>query len=205
MTIKAIPVGILFLWMCGFAGAQGTYQFLGDSRSVPDRYSPRHRIRYNTGGFENPVVNWVKRSRRLRNKGVPEDAINKMAAFPGSPDAFGKWADDAFDSVQEQFIACGGALANRARVVSPANVHIVVLSTIWYEPRLKRWLAGAYYPEKKEIRVVNIYYTWSGPQAGWLRHARDLILWEMGNYFAGECRVRAEPRPGGWPCSSPRR
>jgi hypothetical protein len=50
---------------------------------------------------------------------------------------------------------------------------------------------------------MNIYYIWSGPNAGWLRHARDLIKWEIGNFFAAEVRVRPEPRPDGWPCNAP--
>ena len=194
----------LFLMLPGSANAQGTFEFLGDPRPVPDQFSPRFGIRYNTWGFDQPEVNWSKKTTKLRKRGVPDAIIDQIVEFPGSPDAFGKWIDDAFESVREQFSACGGDLANRANAVSPGNLFITIMPSVWYEPYWGTYTAGAYYPDTNDIRVVNIYYTWGGPQAGWLRHARSLILWEMGNYFAVQSKVQPEPRPAGWPCTAPR-
>jgi len=187
----------------GSARAQGTFEFLGDPRFVADQFSPRNGIRYNTQGFDQPEVNWTKKILKLQRRGVPDYVINEIAAFPGSADAFGSWIDDAFESVRSQFTACGGTLADRANGVSASRIYIRVMPTIWYEPYWGTYAAGAYYPDTNEIRVVDIYYTWAGPQEGWLRHARDLIEWEIGNYFAVQCKIQPEPRPSGWPSTAP--
>src|SRR6516225_6430712 len=187
----------------GSARAQGTFEFLGNARQVPDQISPRYGIRYNTQGFDQPAVNWPKKIAKLQRRAVPDDVINEIEAFPGSPDAFGTWIDDAFESVLSDFTECGGPLADRARAVSPKRIRITIMPTIWYEPYWGTYAAGAYYPDSNEIRVVDIYYTWGGPQEGWLRHARDLVKWEIGNYFAVQCKIQPEPRPTGWPCTAP--
>jgi len=185
----------------GSANAQGYYEFLGSPRETADKYSSRHAIRYNTHGYEEPDINWTKRERKLTNKGVPAYAINEMMQFPGGPDAIGDWIDQAFDDVQAQFTKCG-SLAGRANSVSPRSLSVQIMPSAFFEPYFKVDVAGVYYPSSHEIKVLNIYYIWNGPNAGWLRHARDLIKWEMGNFFATELGVQAEPRPEGWPCSS---
>jgi hypothetical protein len=183
------------------AQAQGYYEFLGSPRSVADKFSPRHGIRYNTQGYDEPEINWTKRERKLRNKGVPQYAINEMMLFPGAPDSIGEWIDQSFDEVQAEFLKCG-SLADRARYVSAKSLYVVIMPSAFFEPYYKVDVAGVYYPTTHEIKVLNIYYTLSGPNAGWLRHARDLIKWEIGNFFATELGVPAEPRPDGWPCNS---
>jgi len=181
------------------ANAQGYYQFLGPPRQVSDRFSPKYHIRYNTQGYDSPDVNWEKRTRKLQRKGVPDYAIDEMRQFPGGPDAIGEWIDQAFDEVQTQFMKCG-SLASRAERVSPSNLYILIMPSAFLEPYYKVDVAGVYYPSTHRIQVLNVYYIWSGPNAGWLRHARDLIKWEMGNFFATELGVQPEPRPDGWPC-----
>lgn len=104
--------------------------------------------------------------------------------------------------MQAQFQGCG-SLANRAARVSPASLSIMIMPSAFFEPYYRVDVAGVYYPSTHEIKVLNIYYIWSGPNAGWLRQARDLIKWEMGNFFATELGVQAEPRPDGWPCTAP--
>lgn len=84
----------------GSVKAQGYYEFLGAPRAVPDKFSPRYGIRYNTQGFDEPELNWKKRAPKLARKGVPEWAINEMMLFTGGPDAIGVWIDEAFASVQ---------------------------------------------------------------------------------------------------------
>jgi hypothetical protein len=199
-SVFIVAVALLMLYASS-AKAQGYYEFLGSPRAVDDKFSPRHGIRYNTQGYEEPDINWVKRERKLTNKGVPAYAINEMMQFPGGPDAIGEWIDQAFDEVQAQFLKCG-SLAGRAGGVSPSSLYVVIMPSAFFEPYYKFDVAGVYYPSTHEIKVLNIYYIWSGPNAGWLRHARDLINWEMGNFFATELRVQAEPRPDGWPCNS---
>jgi hypothetical protein len=183
--------------------AQGYYEFLGEPRAVPDRYSPKYNIRYNTQGYDEPDVNWRKRWGKLQKKGVPDYAITEMANFPGSPDAIGQWIDDAFDEVRLQFSQCSGSMADHASHVNPAGLYVIIMPSAFYEPYYKVDVAGVYYPSSREIRVLNIYYTWSGANAGWLRHARDLLKWEMGNFFGTEMKVQAEPRSDGWPCNAP--
>jgi hypothetical protein len=186
----------------GSAHAQGYYEFLGSPQAVPDKFSPRYRIRYNTQGYENPDVNWKKRSAKLARKGVPESAINEMMLFAGGTDTIGEWIDESFADVQSQFMKCG-SLSSRAGRVSPDLLYITIMPSAFFEPYYKVDVAGVYYPSSHQIKVLNIYYIWSGPNAGWLRHARDLIKWEIGNFFATELRVQAEPRPDGWPCNAP--
>ncbi|HXU38116.1 MAG TPA: hypothetical protein VN937_17285 [Blastocatellia bacterium] len=100
MVILAYVFMILY---AGSAQTQGYYEFLGVPRPVGDKFSPRHGIRYNTQGYDQPDVNTI----------------------------------------------------------------------------------------------------WSSANAGWLRHARDLIKWEMGNFFAAKLGVQAEPRADGWPGTAP--
>ncbi len=188
----------------GSAKAQGYFEFLGSARVVPDKFSPRYGIRYNTQGFEEPDLNWKKKGPKLARKGVPDFAINEMMKFPGGPDAIGEWIDEAFADVQTQFLKCG-SLVSRASGVSPHSLYVVIMPSAFFEPYYKVDVAGVYYPSTHQIKVLNIYYIWSGPNAGWLRHARDLIKWEIGNFFATEVRVQAEPRSDGWPCNAPKK
>ena len=123
-----------------------------------------------------------------------------MIQFPGGPDVIGEWIDQAYDEVQTQFMKCS-SLAGRASSVSPYSLYVMIMPSAFFEPYDKIDVAGVYYPSTHEIKVLKIYYIWSGSNAGWLRHARDLIKWELGNFFATELRVQAEPRPDGWPCS----
>lgn len=193
----------MLLILTGAANAQGTFEFLGDARSVADQFSPRYGIRYNTQGFDQPQVNWPKKIAKLQNHGVPGYVINEITSYPGSTDAFGTWIDDAFESVQAEFTACGGSLASRASTVSPNSIYIRIMPTIWWVPYWNTYTAGEYSPDTNIIQVVNIYYTWGGPQNGWLRQAKDLVNWEIGNYFATQCKIQPEPRPSGWPCTAP--
>ena len=185
------------------ANAQGTYEFLGAPRAVGDKFSPKYGIRYNTQGFDDPRTLSLKKINKLKKKRVPDYAIEQMLNYPGSADAIGDWIDSAFDQVQEKFQACGGSLADRARRVSPRGVTVKVMPSAFFEPYYKVYVAGVYYPSSREIKVLNIYYTWSGANKGWLRHAKDLLVWEMGNYIGASAGIQPEPRGTGWPCNAP--
>jgi len=185
------------------AEAQGTHQFLGPPREVPDQFTAKHGIRYNTQGYDEPQAKWKKKIRAWRENEVPESVIEELLAFPGAPGAIGRWIDDAFDQTLAQFTACGGPLADRARQVSATDLSVRIMPSAFFEPYYKILVAGAYYPTPKEIKVLNIYYTWEGPNKGWLRHARDLLVFEMGNYFAVASGIQPEPRTAAWPCDAP--
>ena len=90
----------LVVLLGGSANAQGNYEFLGAPRSVPDKFSPRYGIRYNTQGFDDPGLNWTKRAAKLAKKGVPESAISEMMAFPGDNGFFIVNTTDGFDAVR---------------------------------------------------------------------------------------------------------
>ena len=191
------------------AEAQGTHQFLGAPRETPDQFTPKHGIRYNTQGYDEPQAKWKKKIRAWRDNEVPESVIEEILAFPGSPDApaspdaIGRWIDDAFDQTLAQFTACEGALAERARKVSPTDVSVLIMPSAFIEPFYKVLVADAYYPTPRQIKVLNIYYIWEGENKGWLRHARDLLLYEMQNYFGVACGIQPEPRTVAWPCDAP--
>jgi hypothetical protein len=194
---------LISLLLCvSTAEAQGTHQFLGRPREVPDQFTARHGIRYNTQGYDQPRARWGKKIRVWRANGVPESVIGEILSYPGSPDAIGEWIDDAFDQTLAQFTACGGPLADRARQISAADLSVIIMPSAFLEPYYKVLVAGAYYPTPKQIKVLNIYYTWDGANRGWLRHARDLLVYEMANYFAIACGIEAEPRTAGWPCNA---
>jgi hypothetical protein len=169
---------------------------------VADKSSPKYGIRYNTQGYDQPEVKWEKKMRKMTKKGVPEYAINEITRFPGGSDAIGEWIDAAFDQTLAEFTNCP-MLADRARRVSPRSLYVTIMPSAFYEPHWGIDVAGVFYPSTKEIRVLNIYYMWSGKNRGWLRHARDLLKWEMGNFFAVELGVQPEPRGAGWPCTAP--
>lgn len=196
-------LALISLLLCvSTAEAQGTHQFLGRPREVPDQFTARHGIRYNTQGYDQPRARWGKKIRVWRANGVPESVIGEILSYPGSPDAIGEWIDDAFDQTLAQFTACGGPLADRARQISAADLSVIIMPSAFLEPYYKVLVAGAYYPTPKQIKVLNIYYTWDGANRGWLRHARDLLVYEMANYFAIACGIEAEPRTAGWPCNA---
>ena len=194
---------IVMILCVSTAQSQGTHQFLGKPREVPDRFTARHGIRYNTQGYDDPEAKWEKRIRTWRENEVPESIIEQLLAFPGSADAIGQWIDDAFDRALEQFTACGGKLAKRANRVSKADLSVTIMPSAFFDPSYQVLLAGAYYPTPKQIKVLNIYYIWEGQHRGWLRHARDLLVYEMQNYFAVSCGIQAEPRTLDWPCDAP--
>ena len=202
ITLAVLLLPLLFC-LAGTARAQGGHMFLGDPRPVSDKYSSRFGIRYNTQGFDAPDFNWNQKIKKWKKKHVPDQVIEEMLTYPGDPEAIGRWVDDAFDKVRAQFMACGGTLAQRASRVSAKKLSVTIMPTAFYEPYWKIDVAGVYYPKTNEIKVLNIYYMWAGAHKGWLRHARDLIEWEMGNYFAMESGIQPEPRPTGWPCNMP--
>jgi len=183
--------------------AQGTHQFLGPPRDVPDRFTPKFGIRYNTQGYDAPQAKWKKKVRVWEENAIPQGIIDQLLCFPGSPDAIGQWIDDAFDQTLAQFSACGGNLANLASRVSASELKITIMPSAFMDPFYQVLVAGAYYPTPKEIKVLNIYYIWEGPNTGWLRHARDLLSYEMQNYFAVVSGIQAEPRTPAWPCDAP--
>jgi hypothetical protein len=197
---KIVLLAIYLLLVAVPSLAQGTYQFLGPPREVPDLLTEQFRIQYNTQGYDDPLEHRVK---KMRKRGAPDWAIQEVLNFPGSRDAIGRWIDDAFLRVREQFLACGGSIAHRASRVDGSRLRVLIMPSAFYEPYWGVLAAGVYYPSKREIRVLNIYYTWEGPNRGWLRHARDLIRWEMGNFFAIEVGIQPEPRSEGWPCTAP--
>jgi hypothetical protein len=201
--VRLLLLALPLLLCTGSANAQGTFEFLGSPREVPDQLSPRHGIRYNTQGYDEPHVKWQKKLAKMQKKNVPEWALNEIQRYPGSRDAIGNWIDDAFDQVMAQFAACGGDLAERAKLVTGKDLYVKIMPSAFYEPFYQTNVAGAFYYDVKEIRVLNIYYTWGGEHKGWLRHARDLLVWEMGNYIAFSSGVMPEPRPEGWPCTAP--
>lgn len=194
--------GLLTIVLATSVNAQGTHEFLGSPREVPDQFTPKHGIRYNTQGYDQPEVNWKKKLKKWAKKSVPDSAIEEIMAFPGSPDTIGEWIDDAFDKVQAQFSACE-SLAKRAGRITGSDLRVTIMPSAFYIPVYDVLAAGAYYPTQREIKVLNIYYTWSGENKGWLRHARDLLVYEMANYFAVTIGIQPEPRPEGWPCNAP--
>ena len=195
---------VLVLFACaGQAKAQSDHEFLGPARVRADKFTARNEIRYNTQGFDHPKAKWNKKIAKWKSKGVPDSIIEQILAFPGSPDAIDQWIDDAFEQTQSRFADCGGAIADRAKAITGGELYVTIMPSAFFEPFYKVYVAGAFYPDKLEIKVLNIYYTWSGENKGWLRHARELLVYEMENYFAFKSGIQPEPRGEGWPCSAP--
>ncbi len=204
MPRRVVLFALAFLLLSvAAAEAQDTHQFLGPPREVPDRFTDKHHIRYNTQGYDDPHAKWNKKIRTWQEHDVPESIIEQILAFPGSSDAIGQWIDDAFDQTLAQFTACGGKLAARASRVSDTDLSVIIMPSAFLEPYYNVLVAGAYYPTPKQIKVLNIYYTWEGANKGWLREAREMLVYEMANYFAVACRIQPEPRTAAWPCDAP--
>src|SRR6266571_3481281 len=177
------------LFSCaGSASAQSYFEFLGPAYSDQVKYSPKYGIPYRDQGFDQPLSRGLKKAKR---RGAPEWVLEEIGIFPGSPDAIGQWIDEAFDEARASFQKCGGRLADFASSLTPASLSggVSIEPTIWYEPALKATLAGAYYPDVRSIRVVNIYYGTSGDY----RHARLLLVWEMKNHFGTLAGIQSEP------------
>lgn len=176
--------------------AQQYLKYLGGAMACEIKYSPKYRIPYKDNGFSAPRKRkWKQAARRQ----APQWVIDEIKIFPGTPDALGIWIDEAFDTARESFTKCGGHLAAFAANVSPQSVTGVTIEpTIWYEPALKKILAGGYYPDTRSIRVVNVYYG----STGQYRHARLLLAWEMKNHFAFLAGLQSEPTYPAWPCGA---
>src|SRR5215471_11946329 len=107
--------------------AQGTHQFLGPPRQVPDQFTPKYGIRYNTQGYDEPQAKWKKKIRTWEENSIPQSIIDRLLAYPGSPDAIGQWIDDAFEQTQAQFTACGGNLSALGGRVSASDVRVTIM------------------------------------------------------------------------------
>ena len=177
--------------------AQDLIKFLGPQHSDEIKFSPKYRIAYLDNGFSDPLK---RQSKKAKKRGAPQSVLDEINEFPGSPDAIGKWIDEAFDEAAASFNKCGGALARFASGVSPASLSggVTIEPTIWFEPALNSYLAGGYYPTTHSIRVVNIYYGTTGDY----RHAKSLLVWEMKNHFATLAGIESEAFSPNWPCDA---
>lgn len=194
--VLVLLMGHLVLVVCAASvSAQSYVEFLGPGYGDQIKYSPKYGISYRDNGFDNPLNRAKKQARK---RGAPEWVLDEIKTFPSSPDAIGKWIDEAFDQARDSFTKCGGRLAEFASRVTPASLSggVTIEPTIWYEPALNAILAGGYYPDTRSIRVVNIYYGTTGNY----RHARTLLVWEMKNHFGTLAGIQSEPVDSDWPC-----
>jgi hypothetical protein len=179
------------------------FRYLGEGQQVPDRRTPVYQIAYNDGGFSEPI-NWAKRSKKLIRKGVPEAVVLKLReAWGDDPAPIGDWIDRAWEMTRNAFLACPGSVRDKAERVTPARLtRVVIMPSVFPVPNsTSGYTAGAFYPDSRIIKVVNIY-----PNGDWIRHAKDLLTWECGNFYSLECGIKPEDsdgpggRPAGWPC-----
>lgn len=176
--------------------AQDLIKFLGPQNSEEIKLSPKYKIPYLDNGFSDPLKRQWKKAKK---RGAPQWVLDEIKEFPGSSDAIGQWIDEAFDEAAASFRKCGGERARFASGVSPTSVSgITIEPTIWFEPALKSYLAGGYYPTTRSIRVVNIYYGSTGDY----RHAKSLLVWEMKNHFATLAGMESEAFSPDWPCDA---
>src|SRR5215510_9047036 len=116
------------------AMAQGKHQFLGPPREVPDQFTPKYGIRYNTQGYDEPQAKWKKKIRTWEENSIPQPIIDQLLAYPGSPDAIGQWIDDAFDQTLAQFAGCGGNLSTLASRVSASELRVTIMPSAFMDP-----------------------------------------------------------------------
>lgn len=180
------------------------FPYLGKGIAVPDRRTPRFKICFNTQGFDLPI-NWTKREKKLLRKGVDPAVIERLKSWDGS--LIADWIDQAWEKNLDLFTACRGKLGDRARALPSSSIRrVTIMPSVFPAANSSSgYAAGACYPDSREMKVVNIY-----PQRdGWLRQAKDLLIWEIGNFFSLECGIRPEDpngpggRPAGWPCRAP--
>lgn len=196
MIKRVLLLAPLVLFVCpASVFAQSYVEFLGPGYGDEIKYSPKYGISYRDNGFDYPLNRAKKKARK---RGAPAWVLDEIKVFPGSPDAIGRWIDEAFDQARDSFTKCGGRLAEFASRVTPASLTggVRIEPTIWYEPALNAILAGGYYPDTRSIRVVNIYYGTTGNY----RHARPLLVWEMKNHFGTLAGIQSEPVASDWPC-----
>lgn len=180
------------------------FNYLGEGSIVPDQRTPVYQIVYNDGGFSEPI-NWNKRVKKLAIKGVAPSVILKLhEAWGDEPAPIGEWIDKAWEETRNLFTACPGSVRDKAEKVQPSRLsRVVIMPSVFPVPNsTSGFTAGAFYPDSRIIKVVNIY-----PQSdGWIRHAKDLLTWECGNFFSLECGIKPEDpngpagRPVSWPC-----
>lgn len=195
---RKAPFLFIALMLMSFAieiKAQSPVKFLGPKQSAEIKYSPKYHIPYNDNGFSEPQK---RKWKEARKRGAASFVTDEINIFPGKPDAIGQWIDEAWDEAVASFKKCGGALASFASGMSPSGLTggVSIEPTIWYEPALKSYLAGGYYPDSRSIKVVNIYYGTTGDY----RHARLLLKWEMKNHFAFLAGIQSEAYAPDWPC-----
>lgn len=190
-------ITIILLSAANAALAQSPYKFLGPKKKAEIKYSPKYKIPYNDNGFSDPAK---RKWKQAAKRGAQGFVIEEIQIFPGTPEAIGEWIDEAWDEAVASFKKCGGSRAEFAATMTPSSLKggVSIQPTIWYEPVLKSYLAGGYYPDTRSIKVVNIYYGTTGDY----RHARLLLKWEMKNHFAFLAGIQSEPYAPDWPCNA---
>jgi hypothetical protein len=193
----AAAFAVVILFSSSTSSPAQTIKFLGPGQQTGLKYSPKYNIPYRDNGFDSPAE---RRWKKARKRGASEQVIEEIKVFPGSSDAIGKWIDEGWDAARKSFEKCGGRLQDFASRLSPTTLQggVTIESTIWYEPLLKSYLAGGYYPDTRSVRVVNIYYGSTGDY----RHARLLLIWEIKNHFAALYGLQSEPVAADWPCNA---
>ncbi|HKS43011.1 MAG TPA: hypothetical protein VJX74_20530, partial [Blastocatellia bacterium] len=181
-------ITIILLCVASAAPAQTPFKFLGPKKKAEIKYSPKYKIPYNDNGFSDPAK---RKWKQAAKRGAQGFVIEEIQIFPGALDAIGEWVDEAWDEAVASFKKCGGSRAEFAATMTPSSLKggVSIQPTIWYEPVLKSYLAGGYYPDTRSIKVVNIYYGTTGDY----RHARLLLKWEMKNHFAFLAGIQSEP------------
>src|SRR5262249_13096558 len=151
----------------------------GDHGST--KTTPKWGIPYDDGSFQAAKPKTIAKGiRRLGLLSAREQDVNHYLSYPQADIA--AWIDDAYDRALAVFTDCGGALADKARLVNPAGYFVVVEPTIWTTPASPTgWAAGETIPATRLIRVVNYYFSESTHQLQWLP---DLIRWEQLNHIA---------------------
>jgi hypothetical protein len=175
------------------------HRFLGGGDTVEDKRTPMGIV-YNDRGFSDPPSPSISKLHKWQAKEVPAEIIAQLVAYRFDP----LWIDEGWRAALAQFVNCGGTLAARARNVDPRRVKVILEPTGFTYPRVPVPVAALYDPNRHEIHTVPVFYHWGGKHKGWLRHAKDLLVWEWGNFLALEVRILPEPRSRLWPCDAPR-
>lgn len=176
--------------------------FLGEPRVVPDTYSPKYKVRYNDKGYSEPRAIKERKLKKWVKKGMGGETIEALKLFPNHPQGIGGLIDDAIDSVKHQFALCGGELEKKSAALDPRKIYVVIEPASFVEPLSNKWAVGYYSPQAREIHSVAAYYQFA---ESWLRHAREILVWEYQNFYAYECGLKPYPRTEHWPCDGQKR
>lgn len=165
---------------------------LGPATDGPAKRTPLGIVYY-PNGLDAPSAKRIERSiAYLRAQGVQEYQIAQFQTYAQElPTKLPTWIDEAYMTIRARHVACGGKWKANAELIKPASIVIRFTATPFWSEYHKQWTASWVEGKGATMQIKSAVVTLGGLSIGQpdLRFGKDLVRFELGNYFqraAGE-------------------